>query len=116
MLSWRNKNIYVAASLNWSFDICIFSILSAKKFPADYNCAANNLRQGDKVVAFPFNVSMIHVLKFRTPKFLTKWHMQTLQTEVIRSSLIRVYTVCHSYKYFETQLHKIQNFGQKSKE
>ena len=31
-----------------------------------------------------------------------------------RSSLIRVYTVCHSNKYFKKQLHKKQNLGQKS--
>ena len=24
----------------------------------------------------------VNVLKFRTPKFLTKWHMQTVQTQI----------------------------------
>ena len=30
-----------------------------------------------------------------------------------RSSLIRVYTACHSTMYFKKQLHKKQNLGQK---
>ena len=33
-----------------------------------------------------------------------------------RSSLIRVYTVCHSTMYFQKQLHKKQNLGQNSTE
>ena len=33
-----------------------------------------------------------------------------------QSSLIRVYTVCHSAKYFKKQLHKKQNLGQNSLE
>ena len=31
-----------------------------------------------------------------------------------RSSRIKVYTVCHSTKYFKKQLHKKQNLGPKS--
>ena len=38
------------------------------------------------------------------------------QTAPERSSLIRVYTVCHSTKYFKKELHKKQNLGQKSME
>ena len=40
----------------------------------------------------------INVLKFQTPKCLTKWHMQPVQTQIrllLKESLIRVYTVCH---------------------
>ena len=53
------------------------------------------------------------VLKFRTPKGLTKWHMQTMPTQ-IRLLLIRVYIVCHSTKYFKKQLHKKQILSLKS--
>ena len=31
----------------------------------------------------------------------------------LRSSLIRVYTVCHSTKYLKKHLHKKENFGKK---
>ena len=72
------------------------------------------------------NNSMVNILKFYTPKFLRKCYMQTVQTQNFwlniickqcrprsdcswRSSLIRVYTVCHSIKYFKKQLHKKQN-------
>ena len=44
-------------------------------------------------------------------KLLTKWHMATVQTQIrlfLRSSLIRVYNVCQSIKYFRKQLHKKQ--------
>ena len=55
--------------------------------------------------------SMVNVLKFRTPKFLTKWHMQTVQTQIrLLQSLIWVYTVCHSIKPFKRKLHKKQNW------
>ena len=37
----------------------------------------------------------VNVLKFCTPKCLTKWHIQTVQTQ------IRVYTVCHFTKYLK---------------
>ena len=52
---------------------------------------------------------MVNVLKFCTPKFLTKWQCRP------RSSLIRVYTICDSSssKYFKKQLHKKQNLGKK---
>ena len=46
-----------------------------------------NLNKAENITA--------NVLKFRTPKFLTKLHMQTLKT-TIRLLLLRVYTVCHS--------------------
>ena len=55
--------------------------------------------------------SMINVRKFLTPKFLTKWHMQTVQSQT--SSLIRVYTVCHYTKYFKKLMHKKPNFDKK---
>ena len=57
----------------------------------------------------------VNVLKFRTPNSLTKCHMQTVQTQIRRSSLIRVYAVCHSSKYFKKPLHKKQNLSQKKK-
>ena len=38
-------------------------------------------------------------LKILNSKFLTKWYMQTVQTQ-IRLLLISVYAVCHSAKYF----------------
>ena len=56
---------------------------------------------------------MVNILELCTPKFLIIWHKQTVQTP-IRSSLIRVYTVCHSTKYFRTQLHKKQKLGKRS--
>ena len=46
---------------------------------------------------------LLVVLKFCAPIFLTKWHMQTVQTQIrllLRSSLIRVYTVCPSNQEF----------------
>ena len=49
-----------------------------------YHCALSNV--------------MVNALKIHT-MFLIKWRMQTLQTQIrllLRSSLIRVYTVCHS--------------------
>ena len=57
---------------------------------------------------------MVNVLKFLTPKFPTKWHMQTVQTQIKLCSLIKVFTVCHSTKHFKKQLHKKQTFGQTS--
>ena len=51
-----------------------------------------------------FKLSMVNVLKFCTPKFLTKADSDQ------RSSLIRVYTVCHSSTYLKIQ---VQNLGQK---
>ena len=61
--------------------------------------------------------STVNVLKFRTPKCLTKWHMQTVQTQIRllhRSSLIRVYTVCNSTKHFKNSCVKKQNLSQKA--
>ena len=58
----------------------------------------------------------VNVLKFRTLKCLIKWHMQTVQTQIrllLWSSLIRVYTVCHSTKRFKRQLRKTAKFKQK---
>ena len=37
-------------------------------------------------------------------------YVQTVQTQI---RLLNVYTVCHSTKYFQKQLHKKQNLGQK---
>ena len=36
-----------------------FSVLSMKDFPNNYNFAENNLSVGDKVVAYPYNVSNV---------------------------------------------------------
>ena len=59
----------------------------------------------------------VNVLKFRKPESLKKWNMQTVQIQIrLLLSLIRVYTVCHSTKYFKEQLHKKQTLGQKSME
>ena len=50
----------------------------------------------------------VNILKFHTPKFPTKWHVQ-------RSSLIRVYSVSDSTKYFKKKkLYKKQNLGKKT--
>ena len=55
-------------------------------------------------------MGLIHYLvianfrKFQTPKFLIKWHMQTVQTQIrllLKESLIRVYNVCHFIKHFK---------------
>ena len=59
--------------------------------------------------------NMVNVLKFHTLKCLTKWHVQTVQTQIRRSSLTRVYTVCQSTKYYKKQLHKKAEFRQKKK-
>ena len=43
----------------------------------------------------------------------------TVQAQIrllFQESLIRVYNVCHSTKYFKKQLHKKQNLSQKSME
>ena len=81
MFSWWNKkNIYLIAPLIWSYMYVHCLTLWA-----------------DCIVT-------VNVLKFRTQKLLIKWHMQTEQTLIrllLRSSLIRVYTVCHSTKYFK---------------
>ena len=34
----------------------------------------------------------------------------------LKSSLIRVYTVCHSTNYFKKQMHKMQDLGENSME
>ena len=65
------------------------------------------------ILAYIMNIT-VNVLKFQTPKSLTKWHMQTVQTQI--SSLIWVYTACHSTKYFQQQVHDKQNLGQTSME
>ena len=67
----------------------------------------------DSCLGGGYNIDTMNVLKFPTPKCLTKWHMQTVQTQI---SLIRVYTVCHSMKYFKKQLHKKHNLGWNSME
>ena len=57
----------------------------------------------------------VNVLKFQTPNGLTKPHMQCWPRSdcSFRSSLIRVYIVCHSTQYFKKQLHKKLYLGQK---
>ena len=52
-----------------------------------------------KETEFYLQVITVVVQKFHISKFLTKWHMQII--EWIRSSLIRVYTVCHFYEVFQ---------------
>ena len=45
--------------------------------------------------------------------------MQIVQMQIrqlLQYSLIRVYIVCHSTKYFKKQVHKKQKLGQKSME
>ena len=61
---------------------------------------------------------MVNDLKFHTPTFLTKCIMQPCITETDyseRSSLIEVYTVCHSNKYFVKQVHRKYNLGKKGR-
>ena len=58
------------------------------------------------------NFRYFKCLKILYPKILTNWHMQTVQTQT-RLLLIRVYTVCHSTKYFRKQLRKSQDLGPK---
>ena len=57
----------------------------------------------------------VNVLKFCTSKCLYTNIADPDQTAPW-SSLIWVYTVCYSTKYFKKELHKKQNFGQKSME
>ena len=44
---------------------------------------------------------------------MTYGYANSEDPDSFQSSLIRVYTVCNSTKYFEKQLHKKQNLGQK---
>ena len=59
-----------------------------------------NYRKLPILAIFASLILKVNVFRFRTRKFLTKWQMQTMQNQIRRSSLIRVYTVCHSTKHF----------------
>ena len=54
---------------------------------------------------------MVNVLNVHAPKFLTKMHVQNVQTQ-LRLLLLRVYTVSYSTKKFQDRPHK-QTLGQK---
>ena len=58
---------------------------------------------------------MVNVLKFHTPKCLTKWYMQTVQTQI--RLLLKEQSDqglhCLSFQYFKKEQHKKQNVGQK---
>ena len=57
-------------------------------------------------------VNLVHKCpKILYTKVSENWHIQTVQAQL---RLLRVYTVCHSTKYFKKQLHKKQNLGHKS--
>ena len=61
----------------------------------------------------------VNVLKVQTPKFLANAICKQCRPRSDcsrRSSLIRVFTVCHSTKHFKRQLHKKQNLNEKSME
>ena len=61
--------------------------------------------------------TMVYVLKFCAQKFLTKWHVQTVQTQIrLHLKEKSDQGVCHSTMYFEKQLHRKQNLGQKRME
>ena len=72
-----------------------------------------------KVDPFPEGThgnNTVHVLKFCTPRFLTKWLWKQCRPRSDcswRSSVIRVSTVCHSTKYLKKQLHKNKIFAKK---
>ena len=58
------------------------------------------------------------VLNSKCPEILyskvsDKWHMQTMQTQIKRNSLIRIYTACYSAMYFKKQRYKKWNLGNK---
>ena len=57
----------------------------------------------------------ISVLKFLYTKVFDKLaYVNSVDPDqTAPSSLIRVYTVCHSNKYFKKQLHRKQNLGLK---
>ena len=79
------------------------------------------LKQQFELSAMRVNcIDMVNVLKFPTPKFLTKCYIckqcRPRSDCSWRSSLIRVFTVCHSIKHFKRQMHKKQNLRQKSME
>ena len=60
---------------------------------------------------------MVNVHKFCPPKSLIIWHIKTSRPRsdcAFRSSLIKIYTVCHFTKCFKKQLHKNKNLGQKN--
>ena len=54
---------------------------------------------------------MVNILKFRTSKFLKKWHMQTVKTKISLLLKESDYDLL-----FKTLLHKKQYIGQKGKE
>ena len=69
--------------------------------------------------SIPLPTDTVNILKFHTPKVwqnVTCKQCRPRSDCSWRSSLIRVYTDCHSTKYFKKQLHKKQNLGKKSME
>ena len=62
-------------------------------------------------------VGQVNVLKFCTPKFLTKWHMQRMQIQIRQllkeQSDQGLHCLPFCLEYFEEQLHKKQNTGKK---
>ena len=58
---------------------------------------------------------MVNVLKFCIQNFICK-QCRPRSDCSRRSSLIRVYTICHSTKYFQKQLHRKQKLGHKRME
>ena len=58
-------------------------------------------------------LNTVNVLKFHTPKVLTKWHMQHCRprSDCSCRSIFRVYTVSFSTIYYKKQLHKKQNLA-----
>ena len=56
----------------------------------------------------------VNVLKSLFTKVQTKWHMQTVQTQIrLLLQLVWVYTFCYFSNYFKKQLHKKQKLGKK---
>ena len=98
---------------------CIHAKLSHVKWKYAFRTCVEIRMQSNLGIHCPLPESldtiewMVNALKFHTPKCQTILSMQTVQAQIRLSSLIRVYTVCHSSKYSKKQLYKKQNLNQK---
>ena len=65
------------------------SVASDEDYSSVDNLSLQNMKTDEKSGSAPdlrmpaTEVRMVNVLKFYAPNFLTKWHMQTVQTQII---------------------------------
>ena len=74
----------------------------------------SNCGQSDITLDKNVFLDTVNVLKFHTPKVLTKWHIQTLQTQIrlLLQKHIQGLPVCLTTTYHKKQLHKKQNLAE----